>query len=363
MSNNISGSLNTMMENMAETRLGKKAHFISEWDAPWPNHYRAEAPLFVASMACLQGSSGMTVHTYRYGSREDAYTTRRLGRNVVIGGSYYRGTFDTYNDPAKFGLFYHAALIMRRGDVKEAQEWVSIKMPKHTDTDSIVYPSDISASMNGDIYRHHVSARLDDMEPFADREIQWNEAAGTRVEISDAGELTFVKDENYEAPKKIVSDTGELVRDLENSIGTIDTPKTKVAYGFIGGHDIKLNNMEIKSETDFAVIAVSSLTDAPIETSENMLLTAVGRVKNTDYEDEVLPNGHRRVTNHGTTPVLAEAIEAEVRIKTPHENFHVVSIDEDGFITGKIPCKYENGEIVFNIGKEFAQIYYLIQTM
>ena len=94
-----------------------------------------------------------------------------------------------------------------------------------------------------------------------------------------------------------------------------------------------------------------------------MLLSAVGRVQNTGYTDELLPNGHRKVTNHGTAPMLAEAIEAQIRIKTEHRNYHVVSIDEDGFITGKIPCYYEGDELVFEIGKEFAQIYYLIQTM
>ena len=360
MSNNISGSLNGMMENMAITRLGKNAHFISEWSAPWPNHYRAEAPIFMAAMACFQGSSGMTIHTYRYGCREDEYTNSRLGRDVVIGGSYYRGTFSAYNDPAKFGLFYHAALMMRRHDIQEAKEWVSIKFPHHTEPESIVYPKDVTASMIGTIYQHKVSVRLEGMEPFADREIPYDLAAGSHIEQTDAGELIIVKDENFEQPKRIVSDTGELVRDLEHSIGTVNSPNTKAAYGFIGGHALELDGVAIKAENDFAVIALS---DAPITASENILLTAVGRVQNTGYTDEELPNGHRRVTNHGTAPMLVEAIEAEIRIRTPHENFRVVSIDEDGFITGKIPAHYENGELVFEIGKEFAQMYYLIQTM
>ena len=363
MSKNLSGSLNTMVESIAITRLGKNAHFISEWDAPWPNHYRAEAPIFTAAMACFQGSSGMTVHTYRYGSREDEYTTGRLGRDIVIGGSYYRGTFDTYNDPAKFGLFYHAALMMRRGDIQPAKEWVSIKFPHHTEPESIIYPRDVTANLTGMIYQHRVSARLEGMEPFADHEIPWDLPAGTRIDQSDAGELTVVQDENYEPPKRLVSDTGELIRDLENSIGIVDSPKTKAVYGFVGGHELKLDGLTVKAETDFGVIALSTLSDDPIVRSQNMLLSAVGRVQNTGYTDELLPNGHRKVTNHGTAPMLAEAIEAQIRIKTEHRNYHVVSIDEDGFITGKIPCYYEGDELVFEIGKEFAQIYYLIQTM
>ena len=363
MSNPISGSVTTHFENMAVSRLGKNAHYISEWDAPWPNEYRAEAPLFTAAMACFQGSSGLSVHTYRYGFREDEYTTSRLGRDIVIGGSYYRGTFSTYNDPAKFGLFYIAALMMRRGDVQPSKEWVSIKFPHHTEPAASIYPKHITAPNGGLMYQHRVSVRLEGMEPFADKEVEWDMPTGSRVSTTDAGELIVVQDESFEKPKRLVSDTGELVRDLENSLGTINTPNTQVAYGFIGGHDIALDNLTVKAETDFAVVAASTLTDAPLTDSENILLTAVGRVKNTGYEDEVLPNGHRKVTKHGTAPVLAEAIEAQVRLKTNHRNQRVVSVDEDGFITGKIPAHYEGDELVFEIGKEFAQIYYLIQTV
>ncbi len=361
MSKNLSGSLHTLMGSVASTRLGKKAHMISEWDAPWPNHFRAEAPIFVAAMACFQGSSGMLVHTYRYGSREDEMTTGRLGRDIVIGGSYYRGTFDTYNDPAKFGLFYHAALMLRRGDIQPAKEWWSIKYPHHAEPDTIVYPKDVTASQSPLVYEHRVSARLEGMEPFADHEVPYDMSAGGQIDYTDAGEM-IVKDSG-DAPKRIVSDTGELVRDLEHSIGTVDSPNTKAAYGFIGGHKLELDGMTIEAQTDFAVIALSTLTDAPIGSSENLLLTTVGRVKNTGYEDEPLENGHRKVTAHGTGPMLAEAIEATIRIRTTHRNQRVVSIDEDGFITGKIPSRYEGDELVFETGKEFAQIYYLIQTM
>lgn len=363
MSNNLSGSFNTLMENVAITRLGKNPYFISEWDAPWPNHYRAEAPIFLTAMACFQGVSGMTVHTYRYGSREDEYTTGRVGRDIVLGDSYYRGTFDTYNDPAKFGLFYHAALMLRRQDVQEAREWVSIKFPHHTAVKNIIYPKDVSASMAGDVYMHKVSSRLEGMEPFADREIPYNLPAGSHMELSDAGDLTIVTNENYEPPKKLISDTGELIRDLEHQIGIVDSPRTKAVYGFVGGHTLELNGLTVTAETDFATIALSSLSYAPIGESENILLTAVGRVQNTGYTDEPLENGHRKVTNHGTGPVLIEAIEAQIRLRTSHQNFHVTSIDEDGFITGRIPVRYEDGCLVFEIGKEFAQMYYLIQTV
>ena len=43
---------------------------------------------------------------------------KMLGKEVsssAIGVPYREGIFSTWNDPAKFGLFCHAALITRRG--------------------------------------------------------------------------------------------------------------------------------------------------------------------------------------------------------------------------------------------------------
>lgn len=96
--------------------------FNSEWDMPWPNEYRAESPLYAAAVGMLQGWSGFSIHTYAY----SAHTERMdmLGHEIFapkIGGSPAReGVYSTWIDPAKFGLFYHAALITRRGDVARA---------------------------------------------------------------------------------------------------------------------------------------------------------------------------------------------------------------------------------------------------
>ena len=66
-------------------------------------------------------------------------------------------------------------------------------------------------------------------------------------------------------------------------MGWIDSPKTKAVYGFVGKEgEILLNDVKVEVKTDFATVAISSLTDEPIKSSGNMLLTAVGRAENTN---------------------------------------------------------------------------------
>ena len=122
--------------------------------------------------------------------------------------------------------------------------------------------------------------------------------------------------------------------------------------------EIKLNDFSIKVENDFATVAVSTLTNDPINNSQNMLLTAVGLADTADArynEDET------SLTDPGTGPIECEVIKAKISIKTNRKNLKVWSVDAEGFLTGTIPSTYEDGVFKFEIGNEFESIYYLIQ--
>jgi hypothetical protein len=305
--------------------------YVSEWDMPWPNEYRAESPIYVAAIGALQGWSGFAIHTYSYCSSQERMNM--LGKEVSsskIGNTPYReGIFSTWNDPAKFGLFYHAALITRRGDVSPANNKFAVK----------------AESMS-----------------------KWNNAAFLALEVSKVSSqfddrniegVTYIKEPIVDLSKgEVCSDTGQLYRNWEKNYGTIDTPMTKCAYGFLGKNSpIELDGFKVSCKTDFSVIALSSLTDDHIEKSENMLLTAVGRAKNTDAvfeEDQML--------DYGKPPVLIEVIEAEIEIKTSIENLKVWAVNAEGFYIGTVPTTYDNGVLKIKLGEISYSMYYLIQA-
>lgn len=338
-------SAEQVFPNMARMKLPGKPFFISEWDMPWPNSYRAEGPIYYAAVGALQNWSGFTVHTYSYSSRLERGSVLGRELSTPVGGVPYReGIFSTWNDPAKFGLFYHSALLFRRGDVSPATKKVA------------AYSTDLSKlpskAMQGLLEQHRVATTFTQQLP-------------------EGYDQAVPADAAYPHPEagRIVSDNGQLWRDLKKRIGAVDTERTKILYGFLGlggnvasnkvrtSQGIRLTGMTVDCATDFAVVALSSLTDEPISRSDNMLLTTVGRARNTDpvFDGE-------KMLEVGKPPILAEVITATIRLETEHgAAMKVWGVNAEGFYSGNIPTTYENGILTFTVGdEENPACYYLI---
>ena len=315
---------NSYLRNFSLSAAADKPTYISEWDMPWPNEYRAESPIYSAAIGMFQDWSGFAIHTYSYSTKLERM--QMLGKEMSaekIGNVPYRqGIFSAWNDPAKFGLFYHAALITRRGDVSPAKNFKSIT-------------------------------------PVSKTEHDWNAVSHGVEQTGIVTEHIFKKDAVASAPytgTDVLSDTGELYRNWEKNYGWIDTPRTKCTYGFLmknGKQDLKGASVDCK--TDFAVIAMSSLTDDDLGNTDNILLTAVGRAKNTDskFEGELM-------LEIGKPPVLIEVIEADIAIDTKYSDMVVWAISAEGYYIGTVPSVYEDGKLKFTIGKQSQSMYYLI---
>lgn len=336
------GERESWFRGLSTFRVLHKPFFVSEWDHPWPNEFRAESSILMAAAASFQGWSGAAIHTYRYDCREGVDQIGAPITSDAIGGVPYRGgVFDTFNDPAKFGLFYHAALMLRRGDVREPDAATEIEIPALTQGDKIVGADNIAA-LTGATEACKIGIRLPG-EP----------ARGTRQATMDASLLS-----NPDAVE-IRSDTGELYRNLANRYATIDTPRTKAAYGLLAeAGELVLRGLKIKSKTDFAVIAISSLTDDDIKHSNNLLLSAIGRADNAgaEYNSE-----HTIQFKVGHGPIEAEVIEADLELDTNIACLKIWAINPAGFPIGPVPVTYAEGKAKFTIGGAFPSIYYLIQ--
>ena len=339
-------STRTTWQRLARFSIAGQPYFVSEWDMTWPNSYRAESSIYLAALGALQGWSGACIHTYAYTASKLPYM-QILGKELsspVAGVPYREGVFSVWNDPAKFGLFYHAALITRRGDVSPTNRRIAVKpadMYKHS-----------LRAWDGLLEQSHARTVLNGKLPEGYDEL---------VTETDTVELP--------EPGKLVSDHGQVWRDLSLQIGAVDTPRTKVVYGQLGrgakgssrdkpkNKSVMLDGMEVTCLTDFAVIALSSLTNDPIETSDNLLLSSIGRARNSHMEFD-----GEKLVDHGQPPIVAEVIEAEVRIRTEQgQRLKVWGVNAEGFYAGKMPTTYEDGWLTFRIGDDNnPACYYLI---
>lgn len=344
------------MRNARMRRFGKP-FFTSEWDVTFPNMFRAESPIMLAAIGMLQNWSGYTIHTYAYTSLLQHMNI--LGKEVnseTIGNVGYReGIFSTWNDPAKFGMFYHAAIITRREDVKPANKKITIRVDDlyadfNQNPGTLTQPSkkafiaSTEMSQIGVDYYREFEDTVPDTEPLVDLE---------------AGEVR--------------SDTGELYRSWKKRYGTIDTPKTKSVYGRLSENGtVAVDGLKVTCRNEYAVLALSSLNnDMDLSETDSMLLTTVGRVENTDMKmsvapEKIQPNDglppYMQMDDFGKPPILCEVIEADVEIKTSRSNMVVWAVNSEGVFVGNVPTRYEDGTLKFTLGPKYPSIYYLIQA-
>ena len=332
---------NSRLAGSCSTRIHGQPFFMTEWDMPWPNSYRAEAPIWFPALALFQGWSGMTIHTYAYGFNLSHLDL--LGKEAsssTIGSVPYReGIFTCWNDPSKFGLFYHGALMTRRGDVQQAKKTIGAQV-----TDYSQNPTTLPATA---MEFHRVDSVLD------------------TTDTSDLDEILPIETKYpREKANYIVSDTGELWRDVSKRIGAVDTPKTKAVYGFLGnalankfGDDaaVQLNGLSVKCNTDFATIALSSLTDEDIENSDCLLMTTIGRSRSRGAQFD-----GEKLLDFGTGPIEVEVIDAEIKLKTNVEGLRIWSVNSDGYYIGQLEKEYEDGWVKFHVGPNYPGMYYLI---
>jgi len=102
---------------------------------------------------------------------------------------------------------------------------------------------------------------------------------------------------------------------------------------------------------------MSSLTDDPICHSRNILISAIGRARNTGAQFD----GDKMV-NVGKAPIQAEVIEAKLRLRTSRgDRLKLWAINPEGYFAGKLQSTYEDGVLTFSIGDENdPACYYLL---
>ena len=332
-----------------------KPFFVSEWDMPWPNDYRAESPIVMAATGALQGWGGFVIHAYSYLPKQGDIPL--LGKELcadAIGGVCYRqGVFSTWNDPAKTGLFYHSALITRRGDVEKAKRKVAVKVdPYHPkERTPITKGMTKEATFNAGFY--------DEMAPAYKCLAELSKVGTCFDEREDVDVLlTEPKSILADDTKEVLSDTGELYRSWEKNYGWVDTAMTKSIYGFLKKNGIiEINGLSVECHTDFAVIAMSSLSEQSISQSNNILLTTIGRARNAGVKYDGL-----EMVELGNGPVQVENIYAKIKLTTSQKNMTVWSVTPEGCYQGKIPCEWEDGVLTFTVGEQWNSMYYLLQT-
>ncbi|MDH3347178.1 MAG: cellulase family glycosylhydrolase [Desulfobulbaceae bacterium] len=244
-----------LVDWLAAGQVVGKPMSVTEWNvSPFPTPDRHAIPLYVAGSASFQGWDALMEYAYSQGP-------------LTYAGK--PSNWQAYNDPALLATLPAAALLYRQGHVREATTTTVLDLGR----DNFFYRK-VSPGTSVALRTAAEKGKLLIAMPKT-KELPWLEPS---LIPKDA---TICTDPDkplldVQAPE-VVSDTGELRRNWDKGIYTINTPRTQAAMGWIGGEHIALPDVDITATTRNATVAVQSMDGQPISKSERIMISLGAR--------------------------------------------------------------------------------------
>jgi hypothetical protein len=292
---------------MGAAQIAGKPLTVTEWNVPYPAPDRFTAPLYVASVASLQGWDAPMIYNY---SQEPLQPP---------GGP---SEWSTFFDPALTGVMPAAALLYRRGDVAPAKTTYHLALSPDT-----LFNRDLSPKTSATIRTLVEQSRLTIGLP-AVKELPWlspSRPPEGAIVIEDPD-----RDMLPEGASEIRSDTGELSRDWNRGVQTIDAPRTQSVAGWIGGKDLKTADARFHFRTKKAVVALSSVDGRPLGKSRFILVTAMARAVIGDRK---------------RPPLLSEPVVGTVALTTEADDLELLALAADGKVASRQPAPRSGGVV------------------
>lgn len=244
-----------MIHWIAPAQVIGKPLSVTEWNvSPFPALDRHSVPLYVAASADLQGWDAMMQFGYTGGPLND--------RGVAT-------NFHSFNDPGLMSTLPAAALLYRRQDVREA-DTAYVYKPTERDLFYRGLTPDNTAGLRTAAEKGKLLLAMP-----ATASLPW-----LRPSDVPSGAI-IIKDPDQPlidpSASEVVSDTGELRRNWDLGIFTINTARTQAATGWIGGRSIALTDVVFDISTPNASVAVQSLDGRAIPGAKSLLISLGAR--------------------------------------------------------------------------------------
>ncbi len=315
---------------LARFRMAGKPFSVSEYGHPAPSSYQAECVPMLASFAAFQDWDA--VYLFDYHSDRDGWDSNRI-----------RGFFAIDSNPTQMAFLPAAAMLFRRGDVAPAEGECQLRIPEAS-------VADIMADRNKDVTFWWEQVRTPALETLTRRL--------SLALVPGKGDIT-VSRTGPAAAQPALRWTGQ---GTDDALYTVDAPRSKVMVGFLGGRKVELPGWQVqmaRTDSNFAALALTARDANPIRQSRGLLLTAVGRVENTNMGWNAQRNSVGR--NWGDGPTRAEGIPATVTLATEARTAAVWALDGSGRRQRQVDCRLAGGQLTFAIGPAHRTLWYEIE--
>lgn len=312
---------------LGAAQVSGKPLSVTEWNIePFPASDRFTAPIYTAGIASLQGWDAMMLYGYS---------------QVELGGWSNGSNYSSFNDPAMMGMMPAAALLYRQGHVKQASKTYEIVQDRNK-----FYFNGITPDNSKAIRTLLETSRLTVTMPKT-KELPWlqnnNEKKSAIVETIKAIDMN--QDFIQSGQNFVQSDTGELNRNWQKGIQTINTPKSQIISGWVGWESIDLDNVQIRIINPQAVIAVQSMDSKPITESGRILITTMARSE---------------TATGNNLPFLSEPVVGSLKI-TAKKGLTLVPMLPTGEYAQSIATEYNNGKYQINLSPGFNSHWWILK--
>jgi hypothetical protein len=302
---------------------------VTEWNVePFPAQDRFTAPIYTASIASLQGWDALM----HYGYSQDHHWSS-------IGGTNY----SSFNDPSMIGLMPAAALLYRQGHVAQANKTYELQLDRQ---DLFFVKQDPASSKTirtlMETSRFTVGLPSLSELPWLSNNISPPEV-GTIV-VTDGNQDFIPTNQNF-----VESDTQELKRDWVKGIHTINTEKSQIISGWIGGELINLPDVKFSMTTKNAVVAVQSLENKAIRESNKIFITLMAQ---------------SQPETGAALPFISEPVTGHIEIYAP-QGLRLYPINKEGYLSDKVNTLYDdvNNKYTLSFSADTEAHWYLLQDV
>ncbi len=291
---------------------------FSEWNAADPNFFSAGGISLPPLLACLQDWDG--IYFFNYHGRGDHWDVDHI-----------QGWFEINGQPCKTVLLAAFAPLFRRLDLKPLKRKAAAAYQKHETLGALAFQ-----------YR-----------------------VGIDPHLSPARSFPAPTEEELKNPKRkyLKTPDGRVTwdaREQDRAFISLNAPATRAVWGRVAGRSFKLGDWKLtfgKPQQDYAIVVATSRDGRPLETSQSVLIAAVGHAENQNMGW----NADRTSVGKkwGKGPSIVNGIPLTVVLPPSQKARTLFALDGSGHRTATIPLvRLPDGSWKANLGPQWKTLWY-----
>jgi len=309
-----------------EVQYRGHTHIVSEYNWPMPNRYRADCAPLAAVYGSLHGTDGYF--------------------HFAVGNAAWENTHRKFSihTPVIMGQFPAAALIFRRGYIKEApsviHEALSLANLYDLRGTAAVDSQNLDALRAADVPGSANAARRNALASCVGRITRTvTEKTGRSI---DRDISPFVDSK----ARTVRSMTGELTWNYGTGFVKIDSDRAQGLVGFLSkAGAVQMKNLFVRSGNEYGSVLLVSLDGKPIGLSSSLLLQVMTEDSNHGWATS--GDGTKTITDLGGPPMIVRNVEGTVTIRRPDAgHMRVAALDHNGYLRKQLPPGRRSGVVI-----------------